>query len=119
MLTPTADGLCPVDLSQPFVSDNYIPPPLFQRYLDTYQERRAAAVVAAEARAAETAAMHEDSWHQIFKAAIRKSLVAKDVDLRALVKYTRGFGIMSGVKSFCKNLEEGFVWEKESDEVIR
>ena len=33
----------------------------------------------------------EDSRHQIFKAAMRKSPVAKDVDLRALAKYTQGF----------------------------
>ncbi|GJZ41058.1 pentatricopeptide repeat-containing protein, partial [Tanacetum coccineum] len=38
---PNCPGLCPVDLSQPFVSD--IPPPSSQRYLDTYQERTAAA----------------------------------------------------------------------------
>ncbi|KAI3826460.1 hypothetical protein L1987_00508 [Smallanthus sonchifolius] len=33
----------------------------------------------------------EDSRHQIFKAAMRKSPVSKDVDLRALAKYTQGF----------------------------
>ncbi|KAJ9540474.1 hypothetical protein OSB04_026980 [Centaurea solstitialis] len=33
----------------------------------------------------------EDSRHQIFKAATRKSPVSKDVDLRALAKYTQGF----------------------------
>ncbi|CAN1253003.1 Cell division cycle protein 48 homolog [Linum perenne] len=33
----------------------------------------------------------EDSRHQIFKAALRKSPLAKEVDLRALAKYTQGF----------------------------
>lgn len=33
----------------------------------------------------------EDSRHQIFKACLRKSPVSKDVDLRALAKYTQGF----------------------------
>ncbi|KAL5070428.1 hypothetical protein RYX36_021315 [Vicia faba] len=33
----------------------------------------------------------EDSCHQIFKAALRKSHIAKDVDIRALAKYTQGF----------------------------
>ncbi|KAK3022855.1 hypothetical protein RJ639_046042 [Escallonia herrerae] len=33
----------------------------------------------------------EDSRHQIFKACMRKSPVSKDVDLRALAKYTQGF----------------------------
>lgn len=33
----------------------------------------------------------EDSRHQIFKACLRKSPVSKDVDLRALAKYTHGF----------------------------
>ncbi|KAI8014003.1 hypothetical protein LOK49_LG05G00743 [Camellia lanceoleosa] len=33
----------------------------------------------------------EDSRHQIFKACLRKSPVAKDVDIRALAKYTQGF----------------------------
>ncbi|GAU44916.1 hypothetical protein TSUD_25790 [Trifolium subterraneum] len=33
----------------------------------------------------------EDSRHQIFKAALRKSPIAKDVDIRALAKYTQGF----------------------------
>ncbi|WRX23995.1 CDC48 [Theobroma cacao] len=33
----------------------------------------------------------EDSRHQIFKACLRKSPVAKEVDLRALAKYTQGF----------------------------
>ncbi|KAL0333377.1 UNVERIFIED_CONTAM: Cell division cycle protein 48 [Sesamum angustifolium] len=33
----------------------------------------------------------EDSRHQIFKACLRKSPLSKDVDLRALAKYTQGF----------------------------
>ncbi|KAK4487541.1 hypothetical protein RD792_005815 [Penstemon davidsonii] len=33
----------------------------------------------------------EDSRHQIFKACLRKSPISKDVDLRALAKYTQGF----------------------------
>ncbi|GFP90784.1 cell division cycle protein 48 homolog [Phtheirospermum japonicum] len=33
----------------------------------------------------------EDSRHQIFKACMRRSPVSKDVDLRALAKYTQGF----------------------------
>ncbi|KAE8677667.1 Cell division cycle protein 48-like protein [Hibiscus syriacus] len=33
----------------------------------------------------------EDSRHQIFKACLRKSPIAKEVDLRALAKYTQGF----------------------------
>ncbi|GAB2229639.1 hypothetical protein Drorol1_Dr00013887 [Drosera rotundifolia] len=33
----------------------------------------------------------EESRHQIFKANLRKSPVAKDVDIRALAKYTQGF----------------------------
>lgn len=33
----------------------------------------------------------EDSRHQIFKACLRKSPIAKDVDLRVLAKYTQGF----------------------------
>jgi transitional endoplasmic reticulum ATPase len=33
----------------------------------------------------------EDSRHSIFKSCLRKSPVAKDVDLRALAKYTQGF----------------------------
>jgi transitional endoplasmic reticulum ATPase len=33
----------------------------------------------------------EDSRHSIFKSCLRKSPVAKDVDLRALGKYTQGF----------------------------
>jgi len=33
----------------------------------------------------------ESSRFQIFKAALRKSPIAKDVDLRALAKYTQGF----------------------------
>ncbi|KAL0755945.1 hypothetical protein Bca101_093613 [Brassica carinata] len=33
----------------------------------------------------------EESRYQIFKSCLRKSPVAKDVDLRALAKYTRGF----------------------------
>ncbi|KAJ8563518.1 hypothetical protein K7X08_031970 [Anisodus acutangulus] len=33
----------------------------------------------------------EDSGHQIFKACLRKSPLSKDIDLRALVKYTQGF----------------------------
>ncbi|MED6144717.1 AAA ATPase cdc48 [Stylosanthes scabra] len=33
----------------------------------------------------------EDSRHQIFKACLRKSPVSKDVDLRALARYTQGF----------------------------
>ncbi|KAF2283315.1 hypothetical protein GH714_002200 [Hevea brasiliensis] len=33
----------------------------------------------------------EESRHQIFKACLRKSPVSKDVDLRALAKYTQGF----------------------------
>jgi transitional endoplasmic reticulum ATPase len=33
----------------------------------------------------------EDSRHNIFKAALRKSPIAKDVDIRALAKYTQGF----------------------------
>ncbi|CAI9107026.1 OLC1v1006293C1 [Oldenlandia corymbosa var. corymbosa] len=33
----------------------------------------------------------EDSRHQIFKACLRKSPVSKDVDLRALAKFTEGF----------------------------
>ena len=33
----------------------------------------------------------EASCHQIFKACLRKSPIAKDVDLRALAKYTQGF----------------------------
>ncbi|KAK4375951.1 hypothetical protein RND71_006628 [Anisodus tanguticus] len=33
----------------------------------------------------------EDSRHQIFKACLRKSPLSKDIDLRALAKYTRGF----------------------------
>lgn len=33
----------------------------------------------------------EDSRHQIFKACLRKSPVSKDVDIRALAKYTQGF----------------------------
>nr|GEV20078.1 hypothetical protein [Tanacetum cinerariifolium] len=38
---PNCDGLLPVDPSLPLVSD--VPPPSWHRYLDTYQERRAAA----------------------------------------------------------------------------
>ncbi|KAF8403105.1 hypothetical protein HHK36_011199 [Tetracentron sinense] len=33
----------------------------------------------------------ESSRHQIFKACLRKSPISKDVDLRALAKYTQGF----------------------------
>lgn len=33
----------------------------------------------------------EDSRHQIFKACLRKSPLSKDIDLRALAKYTQGF----------------------------
>ncbi|PNX77845.1 cell division cycle protein 48, partial [Trifolium pratense] len=33
----------------------------------------------------------EDSRHNIFKAALRKSPIAKDVDIKALAKYTQGF----------------------------
>ncbi|MCH95227.1 ATPase AAA-type CDC48 protein, partial [Trifolium medium] len=33
----------------------------------------------------------EDSRHQIFKACLRKSPISKDVDIRALAKYTQGF----------------------------
>ncbi|KAI5413273.1 cell division cycle protein 48 homolog [Lathyrus oleraceus] len=33
----------------------------------------------------------EDSRHSIFKSCLRKSPIAKDVDLRALAKYTQGF----------------------------
>ena len=33
----------------------------------------------------------EDSRHQIFKACLRKSPISKDVDLRALARYTQGF----------------------------
>ncbi|CAN1837417.1 Cell division cycle protein 48 homolog [Linum perenne] len=33
----------------------------------------------------------EDSRHNIFKACLRKSPVSKDVDLRAMAKYTQGF----------------------------
>ncbi|GFQ05114.1 cell division cycle protein 48 homolog [Phtheirospermum japonicum] len=33
----------------------------------------------------------EDSCHQIFKACLRKSPTSKDVDIRALAKYTQGF----------------------------
>ncbi|KAF6140192.1 hypothetical protein GIB67_000240 [Kingdonia uniflora] len=33
----------------------------------------------------------ESSRHQIFKACLRKSPISKDVDLRALAKYTKGF----------------------------
>lgn len=33
----------------------------------------------------------EDSRFQIFKACLRKSPIAKDVDLRALAKFTQGF----------------------------
>lgn len=33
----------------------------------------------------------EDSRHNIFKACLRKSPLSKDVDLRALAKYTQGF----------------------------
>ncbi|MCI25885.1 ATPase AAA-type CDC48 protein, partial [Trifolium medium] len=33
----------------------------------------------------------EDSRHSIFKSCLRKSPVAKDVDLRALSRYTQGF----------------------------
>lgn len=33
----------------------------------------------------------EESRYQIFKSALRKSPVAKDVDLRALAQYTQGF----------------------------
>ncbi|XP_048324217.1 cell division cycle protein 48 homolog [Ziziphus jujuba] len=33
----------------------------------------------------------EDSRHQIFKACLRKSPISKDVDLRALSRYTQGF----------------------------
>lgn len=33
----------------------------------------------------------EESRHQIFKSCLRKSPVSKDVDLRALAKYTQGF----------------------------
>ncbi|XLR33703.1 hypothetical protein S83_061603, partial [Arachis hypogaea] len=33
----------------------------------------------------------EDSRHQIFMACLRKSPVSKDVDLRALARYTQGF----------------------------
>lgn len=33
----------------------------------------------------------EESRHQIFKACLRKSPLSKDIDLRALAKYTQGF----------------------------
>ncbi|KVH82896.1 ATPase, AAA-type, CDC48, partial [Cynara cardunculus var. scolymus] len=35
----------------------------------------------------------EESRYQIFKSALRKSPVSKDVDLRALAKYTQGFRV--------------------------
>ncbi|KAI7730606.1 hypothetical protein M8C21_003999 [Ambrosia artemisiifolia] len=35
--------------------------------------------------------VHEDSRHKIFKAAMRKSPISKDADLRALAQYTQGF----------------------------
>jgi transitional endoplasmic reticulum ATPase len=36
---------------------------------------------------------NEASRHQIFKACLRKSPVAKDVDLGALARFTTGFGL--------------------------
>ncbi|CAI9102346.1 OLC1v1000602C1 [Oldenlandia corymbosa var. corymbosa] len=48
----------------------------------------------------------EDSRHQIFKACLRKSPVSKDVDLRALAKFTPGFSgadITEICQRACKN----------------
>ncbi|KAK9068634.1 hypothetical protein SSX86_012749 [Deinandra increscens subsp. villosa] len=43
----------------------------------------------------------EDSRHQIFKATMRKSPVSKDVDLRALAKYTQGFS-GANIRKICQ-----------------
>ena len=60
----------------------------------------------------------EDSRHQIFKACLRKSPVSKDVDLRALAKYTQGFSgadITEICQRACKyaireNIEKVLFW---------
>lgn len=60
----------------------------------------------------------EDSRHSIFKSCLRKSPIAKDVDLRALARYTQGFSgadITEICQRACKyaireNIEKVCVW---------
>lgn len=62
----------------------------------------------------------EESRYQIFKSCLRKSPVSKDVDLRALAKYTQGFSgadITEICQRACKyaireNIEKVLFWRR-------